>query len=238
MYRRECTLIFKKVRTYVCTVQTVLLKTCSRRPDCHPSRLISIFTFSFSFSFIFVGLRISDDVLESELKRIKNVESVPSSSTSVANMATDTSYSSSLSSSSSSSSSSTSSMMFTHPQMNAQIHPKNPGVNAPLHPLKALLFLKLLCVHPCLVTSQVEHRPYYDHLLVRTYESYSDVIQKWIKSGRKESFCRKKNVLWCRNLSKALLSISFHLILFHQISFHAIPLHFIYFVLFITCYVQ
>lgn len=40
-----------------------------------------------------------------------------------------------------------------------------PGVS-PLHPLKALLFLKLLCVHPCMVTSQTQHKPYYDHLLV------------------------------------------------------------------------
>ena len=35
-----------------------------------------------------------------------------------------------------------------------------------LHPLKALLYLKLLCVHPCLVISRDKHAPYHDHLQV------------------------------------------------------------------------
>ena len=38
-----------------------------------------------------------------------------------------------------------------------------------LHPLKALLYLKLLCVHPSLVISKEKHAPYYDHLQVRLY---------------------------------------------------------------------
>ena len=37
-----------------------------------------------------------------------------------------------------------------------------------LHPLKALLYLKLLCVHPCLVTSQKDYPAYHEHLKVRT----------------------------------------------------------------------
>ena len=38
----------------------------------------------------------------------------------------------------------------------------------PLHPLKSLLYLKLLCVHPCLVTSSKEYPAYHEHLKVRT----------------------------------------------------------------------
>ena len=37
-----------------------------------------------------------------------------------------------------------------------------------LHPLKSLLYLKLLCVHPCLVTSSIEYPAYHEHLKVRT----------------------------------------------------------------------
>ena len=42
-----------------------------------------------------------------------------------------------------------------------------------LHPLKALLYLKLLCVHPSLVISKEKHAPYYDHLQARLYRIIS-----------------------------------------------------------------
>ena len=41
--------------------------------------------------------------------------------------------------------------------------------NVPMNPLKALLYLKLLCVHPCLVTSQRDHPAYHNHLKVETF---------------------------------------------------------------------
>ena len=39
--------------------------------------------------------------------------------------------------------------------------------NVPMNPLKALLYLKLLCVHPCLVTSEKDYPVYHAHLKVR-----------------------------------------------------------------------
>lgn len=57
-----------------------------------------------------------------------------------------------------------------------------------LHPLKALLYLKLLCVHPSLVISKEKHAPYYDHLQVRLYRIISyNIAQLERKDVRMES---------------------------------------------------
>ena len=117
-----------------------------------------------------LGLRTTDDALEAEIKILKSIETVPPK---------DRNQKSKILLDATSSLPPSSALPLLpllptipgsaeYPVSGVHLGPNalsGPGVS-PLHPLKALLFLKLLCVHPCMVTSQTQHKPYYDHLLV------------------------------------------------------------------------
>lgn len=118
------------------------------------------------FSSLSLGLRTTDDALEAEIKILKSIQAVPTPS---ADPGDDGSKIPGGPAPSSALPALSSPLILTADCLASSIDigPKapGPGVSA-LHPLKALLFLKLLCVHPCLVTSQTLHKPYYNHLLV------------------------------------------------------------------------
>ena len=148
--------------------------------------------FYYTLIFFNAGLRISDDVLESELRKIKsNQGGLTEDSTASSTMKNGqinenenadvkqsnhvTALALPLAASSSSSSSSSSSFSPIHTgnadtdTANTPPYHLKSTVSKPpsaLHPLKALLYLKLLCVHPCLVISREKHGPYHDHLQV------------------------------------------------------------------------
>ena len=120
--------------------------------------------------FSFLGLNISDDFLEIELKKIKNGQS--SNQSHMKNIQNEINEKEILIHDES----------MKNVEINSNIFPKINLLNSnnftrdsgfsqivkPLHPLKSLLYLKLLCVHPCLVISSKEHPAYHEHLKVRT----------------------------------------------------------------------
>ena len=120
--------------------------------------------------FYFLGLNISDDFLELELRKIKNGQS--SNQSHMKNIQNEINEKEILIHDES----------MKNVEINSHIFPKINLLNSnnftrdsvfsqivkPLHPLKSLLYLKLLCVHPCLVISSKEHPAYHKHLKVRT----------------------------------------------------------------------
>ena len=149
--------------------------------------LLFIISQKYQLFFSIVGLKISDDVLESELRKIKSnqgglPDTLPVSLASKHGQANENenkneeSKESLLMKTLSTSNATSTSIVSTHHTGStdfdtANIPPYDLNINTTnaMHPLKALLYLKLLCVHPCLVISKEKYAPYYEHLQVRSY---------------------------------------------------------------------
>ena len=115
---------------------------------------------------------ISDDYLEAELKKIKNGQSNNQSNIKNSSFHTEMNKEEILICDESMKKIENNSNAFPKINLlNSNNFIRDPGssqIMKPLHPLKSLLYLKLLCVHPCLVTSSTEYPAYHEHLKVRT----------------------------------------------------------------------